>query len=138
MARISKASSLAAKAASVSNNSLKDRKVLKRISFNIFEEEYLEDGWGYTLGTSKVDGNPTISINFTNDEGEEDVAFLSDECKALVEEGKLDTNKLNVCWYAPTDSEEAFVQVQRKAETYDKNDAKALALAYKQKKQKAK
>lgn len=57
MARSNAASKLAAKAAAVSNNSLKDRKVLKRMNFSTFEEEYLPEEWETVMGTSSVDGS---------------------------------------------------------------------------------
>jgi hypothetical protein len=115
---------------------LKDRKVLKRMSFSSFEEEYLEDGWGVVIGKSSRNGKVTISISFINDGGTESVAFLSNECKKLVAEEKLDINKLCVCWYAPTDTEPEFIQIQRKAEGISKGDIKALAAAMAKKKQK--
>lgn len=133
--RSSKASSLAAKAASVSNNSLRDRKVLKRMSFSSFEEEYLPEEWDTVIGTSKVDGSTTLSINFEED-GEEKVCFYSNEVKSLVAEGKLDYQQTVVCWYEPTDSEVEFIQLQRKAEGIKKGDVKALQMALAKKKQK--
>ena len=135
MARSNAASKLAAKAAAVSNNSLKDRKVLKRMNFSTFEEEYLPEEWETVMGTSSVDGSTTLSINFEED-GEEKVCFYSNEVKSLVAEGKLDYSKTVVCWYEPTDSEEEFIQLQRKAEGIAKGDVKALAALMAKKKQK--
>jgi len=133
--RSSKVSYLAAKAASVSNNSLKDRKVLRRMSFSTFEEEYLPEEWETVLGTSSVDGSTTLSISFEED-GEEKCCFYSNEVKNLVAEGKLDYQQTVVCWYEPTDTEGEFIQLQRKAEGIAKGDIKALAALLAKKKQK--
>lgn len=133
--RSSRVSNLAALAATVSNNSLKDRKVLKRIPFSTFEEDYLPDEWQTVVGTSSVDGSTTLSISFEED-GEEKVCFYSNEVKSLIAEGKLDYQQTVVCWYEPTDTEEEFIQLQRKAEGVAKGDIKALAALMAKKKQK--
>lgn len=124
MVRSNSASKLAAKAVAVNNSSLENRKVLKRISFSTFEEEYLPEGWDWIIGKSKVDGGLTISISFEED-GEEKVAFASDEVKKMLQ--KDGANDFNVCWYAPTESESEFIQIQKKAEGY--SDRKSLAAA---------
>lgn len=121
-----RSSSLAAKAAAVNNSSLKDRRVLRRMSFSTFEEEYLPDGWGVVGGISSVDGSATLSISFEED-GEEKVVFFSNEVKNLIAKGQLDYQQTTVCWYAPTDNEGEFVQLQRRAEQVDGRDIKALA-----------
>ena len=102
------------------------------MSFSKFEEIYLGDDWEWTLGKNRIDGSMAISISFKED-GIHKVAFVSETVKKLLENPFCEYN-FTVCWYAPTDTEPEFIQIQKKAEGITKEDIEALAAAMKARK----